>query len=90
MTSRDEQYRRNAQRLRAQVVEMGAEIIAKRGDIDRYLLSDEEKAEARAKASSFFANEFRRLQAKLRLAYADPQDVLHEPSGQPGDSQMDG
>jgi hypothetical protein len=83
MTSRDEQYRRNAKRLRAQVVALAAEVVARGGALDDYLLSDEERAEAIAKAPQVFRDKFLRLQARLRYGYAGGQDVLREPSGQP-------
>lgn len=71
MTDRDEKYRRNAQRLRAQVVEMGAEIIARGGTVDRYLLADDEKAEAIAKAPYWYRERFREVRDRGRARYAD-------------------
>jgi hypothetical protein len=87
MTSRDEQYRRNAKRLRAQVVGLAAEVVARGGGLDDYLLSDEERAEAIARAPQVFRDKFTRLQARLRFEYAGSQDVLREPSDQHGDSR---
>lgn len=88
MTSRDEQYRRNAKRLRAQVVALAAEVVARGGALDDYLLSDDERAEAIAKAPQVFRDKFRLMQRRLENAYAGGQDVLREPSGQPDEASL--
>lgn len=53
-SSRDDRHRRAAHRLRALVVALAAEVRARGGSLDRYDLSDEERAEAEEQARGFW------------------------------------
>jgi hypothetical protein len=66
MTARDERSRRAAARLHGLVVSLAGEVVARGGRLDRYDLTDEEQAEARRQARTFWQTRMRDVQDRVR------------------------
>jgi len=84
MTDRDERHRRNAQRLRGLTVDLAAEVVARGGSLTGLALTEEERAEATAKAPWVFRRKFRELQRRFNFEYGGGQAALHESADQHG------
>jgi hypothetical protein len=83
VASRDDRHRRAAVRLHAVTVGLAAEVLAKGGSLDWYDLTDAERAEAVAKAKTFWPVRMRELQARLRNDVARSRRVGRPPSTEP-------